>query len=103
MDIAAVKDVVAAWPVDEMAKVMDLDKDQRRYTRAESTIAGSYDPNGIAPDDEDEGQKEDALETVSAHAFQTGVYSLLGQYLGNDVTVLPAGIYISNGQKIVKQ
>jgi hypothetical protein len=86
-----------------MAKVMDLDKDQRRYTRAESTIAGSYDPNGIAPDDEEEGQKEDALETVSAHVFQTGVYSLLGQYMGDDVTVLPAGIYISNGQKIVKQ
>ena len=101
MDIAAVKDVVATWPVDEMAKVMDLDKDQRRYTRAASTIAGSYDPNGIAPDDEEEEQK-DALETVSAHAFQTGVYSLLGQYMGDDVTVLPAGIYISNGQKIVK-
>ena len=102
MDLAAVKDVVAAWPIDEMAKVMDLDKDQRRYTRAESTIAGSYDPNGIAPDDEDEEQVEDALETVSAHAFQTGVYSLLGQYMGNDVTVLPAGVYVVNGKKVIK-
>ena len=102
MDIAAVKDVVATWPVDEMAKVMDLDKDQRRYTRAASTIAGSYDPNGIAPDDEDEEQKEDALETVIANVSSTGVYSLLGQYLGEDVNVLPAGIYVVNGKKVVK-
>ena len=102
IDIAAVKATVNTWPIDEMAKVMDLDKDQRGYTRAATSVAGSYDPNGIAPDDEEEGPK-DALETVSAHAFQTGVYSLLGQYLGNDVTVLPAGIYICNGQKIVKQ
>lgn len=103
IDIAAVKATVNTWPIDEMAKVMDLDKDQRGYTRAATSVAGSYDPNGIAPEDEEEGQKEDALETVTAHAFQTGVYSLLGQYLGNDVTVLPAGIYICNGQKIVKQ
>ena len=102
IDIAAVKATVNTWPIDEMAKVMDLDKDQRGYTRAATSVAGSYDPNGIAPDDEEEGPK-DALETVSAHAFQTGVYSLLGQYLGDDVTVLPAGIYICNGQKIVKQ
>lgn len=102
MDLAAVKSAVAAWPVDEMAKVMDLDKDQRRYTRAANSVAGSYDPNGIAPDDEDEEQVEDALETVSAHAFQTGVYSLLGQYMGNDVTVLPAGVYVVNGKKVIK-
>ena len=102
IDIAAVKATVNTWPIDEMAKVMDLDKDQRGYTRAATSVAGSYDPNGIAPDDEEEGPK-DALETVSAHAFQTGVYSLLGQYMGEDVTVLPAGIYICNGQKIVKQ
>ena len=102
MDLTAVKSVVDTWPVDEMAKVMDLDKDQRRYTRAASSIAGSYDPNGIAPDDEDEEQKEDALETVIANVSSTGVYSLLGQYLGEDVNVLPAGIYVVNGKKVVK-
>ena len=30
---------------------MDLTKDQRGYTRAATTIAGSYDPNGVAPED----------------------------------------------------
>ena len=51
MDLAAVKEVIATWPIDDIAKVMDLDKDQRGYTRAATTIAGSYDPNGVAPED----------------------------------------------------
>lgn len=51
IDMDAVKAVIDTWPVDEIAKVMDLDKDQRGYTRAATTIAGSYDPNGVAPED----------------------------------------------------
>ena len=51
IDLAAVKDVIATWPIDDIAKVMDLDKDQRGYTRAATTVAGSYDPNGVAPED----------------------------------------------------
>ena len=49
IDMAALKTAIAAWPVDDMAKVMDLDKDQRGYTRAATTVAGSYDPNGVEP------------------------------------------------------
>ena len=99
MDIAAVKDVVATWPVDEMAKVMDLDKDQRRYTRAESTIAGSYDPNGVAPDDE---EPIDAVENVYTTVSRQGVYSLLGNYMGERLSNLPAGVYVVNGKKVIK-
>ena len=51
IDMDAVKAVIDTWPVDEIAKVMDLTKDQRGYTRAATTIAGSYDPNGVAPED----------------------------------------------------
>ena len=51
IDMAAVKAVIDTWPIDDMAKVMDLTKDQRGYTRAATTIAGSYDPNGVAPED----------------------------------------------------
>ncbi|MGN0187556.1 MAG: hypothetical protein ACI392_07425 [Paludibacteraceae bacterium] len=31
------------------------------------------------------------------------IYSILGQYLGTDIDRLPRGIYIQNGQKIVKR
>ena len=54
MDLASVQTAIAAWPIDAMAQVMDLTKDQRGYTRAAATVAGSYDPNGVAPVWEDE-------------------------------------------------
>ncbi|MBP5658748.1 MAG: hypothetical protein J6W89_01880 [Paludibacteraceae bacterium] len=101
MDIVAVKGVIATWPVDDIAKVMDLDKDQRRYTRAASTIAGSYDPNGTAPEEEEE-PVEEAVENVYNNATRTGVYSLLGNYLGEELSALPAGVYIVNGKKMIK-
>lgn len=101
MDIAAVKDVVATWPVDDIAQVMDLNKDQRRYTRSANTIAGSYDPNGTEPEEEDE-PIEEAVENVYNHVTHTGIYSLLGNYLGEDISSLPAGVYVVNGKKVIK-
>lgn len=84
-----------------MAQVMDLDKDQRGYTRAETSVAGSYDPNGVAPVWEDEPIDE-AVDNIHVNATRTGVYSLLGNYLGEDAIALPAGVYIINGKKVVK-
>jgi len=100
MDMAALQAVISTWPVDDMAKVMDLTKDQRRYTRATTTIAGSYDPNGTAPTDEDEPYQ--AIDNVSISTIHTGVYSLLGHYLGEDINALPSGVYVVNGQKVIK-
>ena len=70
MDLAAVKTAVAAWPIDAIAQVMDLDKDQRGYTRAANTIAGSYDPNGTEPiwvdPTEDVENVESAVKCIKA-------------------------------------
>ena len=33
---------------------------------------------------------------------KTGIYTLDGRYMGNDYTVLPRGLYIINGKKVVK-
>lgn len=101
MDVNAIQAIVNTWPVDNIAKVMDLTKDQRRYTRASNTVSGSYDPNGVAPEDDDDDPHE-AIDNVSATAARTGVYSLLGHYLGEDINALPAGVYVVNGQKIIK-
>ena len=38
-------------------------------------------------------------ETVD---HKTGIYTLDGRYMGNDYTVLPRGLYIINGKKVVK-
>ena len=103
IDLAAVKTTIASWPIDEIAKVMDLDKDQRGYTRAATSVAGSYDPNGVAPEWKDDEDPEDAVENIYGNVVRTCVYSLLGQYLGEDLSVMPAGMYIHNGQKIIKQ
>lgn len=42
------------------------------------------------------------VETVEAAKAQKGIYSLVGAYLGEDFDVLPAGIYVVNGVKVVK-
>lgn len=101
IDLAAVKTTIASWPIDEIAKVMDLDKDQRGYTRAATSVAGSYDPNGVAPEWKDD-PVEEAVENVYGNAARTGVFSLLGNYLGEDAAALPAGVYIIDGKKVVK-
>ena len=42
------------------------------------------------------------VENVEAAPAKTGIYSMTGIYLGEDFSVLPAGIYVVNGQKVVK-
>ncbi len=44
------------------------------------------------------------VEVVDADAAkaQKGIYSLVGAYLGEDFDVLPAGVYVVNGVKVVK-
>ena len=98
LDLGAVKATIASWPIDDMAKVIDLDKDQRGYSRAAATIAGSYDPDRTAPES-GEGQ---GIENTAATSATKGVYSLLGHYLGEDITNLPAGVYVVNGKKVIK-
>ncbi|MBO6307071.1 MAG: hypothetical protein J6M55_06155 [Paludibacteraceae bacterium] len=43
-----------------------------------------------------------AIENVNAKASAKGVYSISGQYLGEDINALPKGVYIINGAKVVK-
>lgn len=43
-----------------------------------------------------------AIENTEVKANVKGIYTLTGQYLGEDFSVLPAGVYVVNGVKIVK-
>ena len=44
-----------------------------------------------------------SVENVSNNnAFRSGVYSITGCYLGEDATNLPKGMYIINGQKVIR-
>lgn len=102
IDLGAVKTTVASWPVDAIAQVMNLDKDQRGYTRSQTSVAGSFDPNGEAPVWTDDEPVEGAVENIYGNASRTGVYSLLGNYLGEDAAALPAGVYIIDGKKVIR-
>ncbi len=43
-----------------------------------------------------------AIENTEVKANVKGIYTILGQYLGEDFDILPAGVYVVNGVKIVK-
>lgn len=43
-----------------------------------------------------------AIENAEVKANAKGIFTLMGQYLGEDFKALPAGIYVVNGVKIVK-
>jgi hypothetical protein len=43
-----------------------------------------------------------SIENVEEAAKATGIYTITGQYIGRDFTILPAGVYVINGQKVVK-
>ena len=43
-----------------------------------------------------------AIENTEVKANVKGIYTILGQYLGEDFDVLPAGVYVVDGVKIVK-
>ena len=50
-------------------------------------------------------EKEDkptAVENVNNNTFRSGVYTITGCYLGEDATNLPKGMYIINGQKVIR-
>ena len=43
-----------------------------------------------------------AIENTEVKANAKGIFTLTGQYLGEDFNAIPAGIYIVNGKKMVK-
>ena len=43
-----------------------------------------------------------AIENTEVKANVKGIYTIMGQYLGEDFDILPAGVYVVNGVKIVK-
>ena len=43
-----------------------------------------------------------SVETIEESSKNEGIYSITGQYMGRDFTILPAGVYIVNGVKVVK-
>ena len=43
-----------------------------------------------------------ALENAEVKANVKGVYTLMGQYLGEKIDKLPAGVYVVDGVKVVK-
>ena len=43
-----------------------------------------------------------AIENTEVKANAKGIYTLTGQYLGDDFEAVPAGVYVVNGVKIVK-
>jgi hypothetical protein len=43
-----------------------------------------------------------AVENTESAAKAHGIYTMLGQYVGEDFNALPAGVYVVDGVKIVK-
>jgi len=43
-----------------------------------------------------------AIENTEVKADKKGIYTLTGQYLGENFHALPAGVYVINGKKVVK-
>ena len=43
-----------------------------------------------------------AIENAAVKANAKGIYTIMGQYLGEDFQALPAGVYVIDGVKIVK-
>ncbi len=91
MTLTALKNTVDSWPIEEAAKVMDLSKDQRGFTRAETTMSGAYDANATAP----EGT---ALENIrGGKQMDNKMYDVLGREVGDDYH----GLVIQNGNKYI--
>lgn len=62
---------------------------------ANTTVPARFEVIGIA-------KTPTTIENVAAEAKAHGIYNVAGQFLGNDFTNLPAGVYVVNGVKIVK-
>lgn len=97
LSVADLQAAVATWNMETaVTDVMDLTLDQRGYTRASTTMAGSIDIAAEAP-------VLSAIENVTINTIQDGIYyTLQGQAMGKDFNVLPNGLYICNGKKFVK-
>ena len=48
-----------------------------------------------------EAYSEDGINAIEADAASTGIYNLMGIYMGTEKANLPAGIYVVNGKKLV--
>jgi len=60
-----------------------------------STVEGRFEIIGAA-------KMPTAIENTEVKANVKGIYTLTGQYVGEDFKALPAGVYVVNGVKIVK-
>lgn len=60
-----------------------------------STIANRFEIVGRA-------QMPTAIENTEVKANVKGIYTIMGQYLGENFDILPAGVYVVDGVKIVK-
>ena len=60
-----------------------------------STVEGRFEILPIA-------KMPTAIENTEVKANAKGIYTLTGQYVGEDFKALPAGVYVVNGVKIVK-
>ena len=60
-----------------------------------STVEGRFEIVAIA-------KLPTAIENTEVKANVKGIYTIMGQYLGENFDILPAGVYVVNGVKIVK-
>lgn len=62
---------------------------------ANTTVSGRFEVVGVA-------KMPTAIENTEAVKSAKGIYSITGQYLGENFEILPAGVYVVNGVKVVK-
>ena len=60
-----------------------------------STVEGRFEIISVA-------KMPTATENTEVKANAKGIYTIMGQYLGENFDILPAGVYVVNGVKIVK-
>ena len=66
------------------------------FTQAANTIvSGRFEVVGVA-------KMPTAIENTEAAKSAKGIYTITGQYLGENIEILPAGVYVVNGVKVVK-
>ena len=62
---------------------------------ANTTVSGRFEVVGVA-------KMPTAIENTEAVKSAKGIYTITGQYLGENIEILPAGVYVVNGVKVVK-
>lgn len=71
-------------------------RDQLNAPRAIQSCIGAVEYS------ENESQAVISPAADKTFSYDSSIYSLSGQYLGEDITALPKGVYILNGQKIIR-